>query len=407
MDRLEWTCHADRDPSGIPSRQTVNTMNDEPQASAPRQGSVDQPGHLLHRLQRYLERPATAALEWLERLDPGTHRRVKGLRLVTAYGIAAALGMLQDIAHSVPSSVSLGALAGNFALWASVSEARTTRAESSRDLLLLCLAAGLGAAFFVVLAGPLRVAGRPGVELTLVSGAFLVGYLKRFGVLGAGIGSQIYIGELLAYSAHLVLTDLWAIGIAAAIAALSSIVPRMLSGPAERPASLAALSAGPAAGSGRWSPEFCMGLQAAAGALIIVGLNSQIGLLESAWAITACTYVVAGSASGTIQRVRRRIVGTLIGVPLGLACLPLAAHAPLLIWVAAAIAMIVYAMALPERYDVACGAFAFTLIVTLAVSGVHSIPLLTARAWETLLGGTLGLASAMLVFPIRRTEPSP
>jgi len=88
-------------------------------------------------------------------------------------------------------------------------------------------------------------------------------------------------------------------------------------------------------------------------------------------------------------------------VPLALAFLPLAAHAPIVIWAAAALAMIVYAMALPERYDIACGAFAFTLIVTLAVGGEHSIPLLAARAWETLVGGILGLVAATLLFPLR------
>jgi hypothetical protein len=34
------------------------------------------------------------AAEWIEQIDPGTHRRIKGLRLVTAYGIAALLGTL-------------------------------------------------------------------------------------------------------------------------------------------------------------------------------------------------------------------------------------------------------------------------------------------------------------------------
>jgi uncharacterized membrane protein YccC len=144
-----------------------------------------------------------------------------------------------------------------------------------------------------------------------------------------------------------------------------------------------------------------MGLQAAIAALVIVALNDAIGLEESAWAITACTYVVAGSAAGTIDRVRRRIVGTAVGVPLGLAFLPVAVHAPILVWTAAAVAMIIYAMALPERYDVACAAFAFTLIVTLAVSGEHSIWVLAARGWETLLGGVLGLVTAMFVFPLR------
>jgi Fusaric acid resistance protein-like len=370
-------------------------MNDDPQSSMDHRGNFRR-GILLR---------VEAVGRWLDQVDPGTHRRIKGLRLATAYGIAAALGTLQDIAHSVPSSVSLGYLAGNFALWASVSEGKTTRAESSRDLLLLCFAAALGAMLFVLFLRPLQLAGRAGPELILVTGAFLVGYLKRFGVLGAGIGSQIYIGELLAYGARLTAADLWAVGIAALIAALASIVPRVLSGPAERPVQIAALAAGTAPGSRRCSPEFFMGLQAATGALIIVALNGLIRLEESAWAITASTYVVAGSATGTRQRVLRRIIGTLVGVPLGLACLPVAEHAPLLIWAAAALAMVVYAMALPERYDIACGAFAFILIVTLAASGVHSIPLLAARAWETLLGGAIGLAAAMFVFTLRSPGP--
>ena len=69
--------------------------------------------------------------------------------------------------------------------------------------------------------------------------------------------------------------------------------------------------------------------------------------------------------------------------------------------------MVVYAMALPERYDIACGAFAFTLIVTLAASGVHSVPLLAARAWETLLGGLLGWAAATFILPLRSNSDAP
>ena len=350
------------------------------------------------------KQPFAALSAWAERVDPGTHRRIKGLRLVTAYGLAAALGTLQDVTHGLPRNVSVGTLAAGFALWASVSEARTTRPESSRDLALLCAAAAFGAALYMCLAQPLLGLGHAGPELTLVTGAFLVGYLKRFGVLGAGLGSQIYIGQLMAYGAGLVIADLPAIAIAGVIAMLASIVPRLLSGPAERPAVVAALSPGPPPMPGRPSPEFVMGLQAAAGALVVVALNAWMGIEESAWAITACTYVVAGSATGTVQRVRRRIIGTLVGVPLGLICLPIAEHAPLVIWLTAALAMIVYAMALPERYDIACGAFAFTLIVTLAVSGVHSIPFLAARAWETLIGGVLGLLAAMFIFPLRLRE---
>jgi hypothetical protein len=337
----------------------------------------------------------------LERIDPGAHRRIKGLRLVTAFGIAAMLGTLPEVSQGLPDGASLSSLAGGFALWGSVSEGQATRAESSRDLALLSAAAALGAVVMIGLAPLLSGPGRPGAELTLATGAFLVGFLKRFGVLGAGIGSQIYIGQLLAYGAGSTLTDLPTIGVAAAIAALASIVPRVLSGPAERPVPQPiAMAAGV-----RKSPELLMGLQAAVAALIIVVLNDAVGLEESAWAITACTYVIANSTAGTIERVRRRIIGTAIGVPLGLACLPVALDAPLLIWAAAALAMIIYAMALPERYDIACAAYAFTLIVTLAATGEHSLLLLTARAWETLIGGALGLAAAMLVFPLRPTEP--
>jgi len=345
---------------------------------------------------------------WLDRIDPGTHRRIKGLRLVTAYGIAAMLGALPEIDRGLGGGASLSVMAGGFALWASVSEGRSTRVESSRDLLFLCAAGALGSAAFILLSPLLTGFGQAGSELTLATGAFLVGYLKRFGILGAGVGSQILIGQLLAYSAGLTSADLGMVGAAAAVATLAAVVPRVLSGPAERP-SIAAAAAS-ICGRGGLSPEFVAGLQAAIATLVIVALNDLIGLAESAWAITACAYVVTSSPTGTIERVRRRIIGTVVGVPLGLLCLPIAIDVPLLVWAAAGIAMIIYAMALPERYDIACGAYAFTLVVTLAVTGEHSIWLLAARAWETLLGGALGLAAAMLLAPLqtaRRGRPPP
>ncbi|VXC77603.1 LysR family transcriptional regulator [Burkholderia sp. 8Y] len=346
-------------------------------------------------------RPMSAMTAWFERVDPGTHRRITGVRLVTAYGLAAAIGALHDVTRDVPASVSVGSLAATFALWASVSEARATRPKSTRDLAILCLAAAFGAFTFALLGPLFRELGRGGAELILVSGAFFAGYLKRFGITGAGIGSQFYIGQLAAYLMKLAPMDTWAIVLALLIAMLAAIVPRLLSGPAERPVVLPALASEPVYGKRAVSPAFAMGLQAASGALAVVLLNAAFWLAESVWAITACVYVVATSAVGTAERVRRRIYGTLVGVPIGIVCLPLAEHAPLLVWAMAAIAMIVYAMALPDRYDIACGAFAFALVVTLAASGIHSVPLLAARAWETLLGGAIGLLAARLVFPLR------
>ncbi|MCJ2049291.1 FUSC family protein [Methylobacterium sp. J-070] len=241
----------------------------------------------------------------------------------------------------------------------------------------------------------------PGPEAVLITGAFLVGYLKRFGTLGAGVGSQVYIGQLLAYGASLHLADSWTAVLAVVVAAVAAIVPRVLSGPAERPVSPPVGGPLEPVSPAQRSRELRMGLQAALAAMIIVLLSDAFRLEESAWAITACTYVIGASTADTLDRVRRRILGTLVGVPLGLALLPVAAHAPLILWLAAALAMVVYAMALPERYDVACGAYAFTLMVTLAATGEHSTLLLAARAWETLIGGAIGLTAAVLVLPLR------
>lgn len=108
---------------------------------------------------------------WLDRIDPGTHRRIKGLRLVTAFGIAWLAGTQQGQALALPGRASLGALAAGFALWASVSEARTTRGAPGRDLALLVLAAVVGAAMVIVLAPILATTGRAGPELTQVTGA--------------------------------------------------------------------------------------------------------------------------------------------------------------------------------------------------------------------------------------------
>jgi hypothetical protein len=348
------------------------------------------------------ERFAGRAAAWLEAIDPGTHRRIKGLRLVTAYGIAAMLGGLLGRSYGLSGGASLSYLAGGFALWASIYEAQTTRAKSSLDLVLFCAAAVVGAASIILFTPLLGGMGHPGPEVLFVPAAFLVGYLKRFGITGTGIGSQIFIGQLLAFSAMLTPADLAMVCVAGLIAAIGAVVPRVLSGPAEKPILMPESSSAAALGRYTVSPEMIMGIQAAVAAIVIILLNYHFGLVESAWAITACTYVVASSTAGTVKRIRHRIIGTAIGVPLGIALVPFVPHAVILIWVLAAAAMVIYAMAMPERYDIACGAYAFTLIVTLAVDGESSLFVLVSRLWETLIGGVLGLSIALFFVPIRK-----
>jgi hypothetical protein len=337
-----------------------------------------------------------AIAAWIDKVDPGAELRLKGLRLVAAYALAVTLGSLWDVVNRTSSGIHMAQLAGGFALWASVSEARSERFAASRDLVILCAAAMLGAVSYSLLSPLLHQHEWVSGESVLITGAFLVAYLKCFGTLGAGIGSQVYIGQLLAFGFDAGPGDIASIGAAGLIAILSSVLPRLLVSRVRR-----ARAADPERGAPP-SPDhdtaLLNGIQTAAAALVVVALNNIFVLTESAWAITACVYVITATPQGTMQRARHRIGGTLVGVPLGLACMPLAAHAPVLTWSLAGVAIIVYTVALPRRYDIACGAFAFTLIVTLEMSGQHSAAVLISRVWETMLGATLGVAMALLIW---------
>jgi Fusaric acid resistance protein-like len=349
-------------------------------------------------------------LAWFECIDPGAYRRVKGLRIVTAYGGALALGTVHDITVLDPGHASIAMLAGGFALWASVFEARGTRYGSTRDLVILCSCSAVGALFFAMFAPLLslplvRQYGLGGGEWILLPSVFLTGFLRQYGVFGTGLGLQLYIGELLAYGAHLTPIDVREIGVALAVAIVASVVPRLLTGPNEMPAAAAAPSHS-ACRASSLSAECIIGLQASATAVIIIVLNSVFGLIQPVWAITAAVCGTTVTATGTVARMRRRIIGTLVGVPLGLACLPIATHAPLIVCGAVALALIVYTVTLSDRYDIACAAFSFVLVITLAATGEHSVSVLVARAWETLLGGMIALVMAVYVIPLRPVRDS-
>ena len=344
-------------------------------------------------------------MAWLNEVDPGMHRRFRGLRLVAGYGMATAISYLSASLLGIPNPEVLSSLANGFALWASVVEWQPTRRMAIRDLAVFVLAAAFGAFTYVYLRPLLLVKAWPGPEFALVIGGFFVAYLRPFGLLAAGIGSQIYVGQLLAYNADLTYQERSTIALAGGIAAITVIVPRLFGGPSEPPATAASIAPNvprhtPAAVALR------MGLHAGIAALSLVLLNDAVNLKQSTWAITACIYVIASTPTETVERVRRRIIGTAIGVPLGLACVPWAMHAPVLIWIMAAAVMMLYAIALPVRYDISCGSFAFVLVVTLAASGETSIALLASRAWETMLGATLSLFIAFTVLPIRSTLTS-
>lgn len=313
----------------------------------------------------------------------------KGGRIVAGYGSAALFTLgLAHVFETSDNDKFMLTLAGNMALWASVSESGRSRRHGSLILLLmLCPAFILGAASFAWLAGLLRRDGRAAPEFALLLGAIAVGGSRRFGSAGAGIGSQFYIGQIVAWSVGLSVAQFRQLLLAGAGAAAATLLCRALLSefiPPEAPAPIK-----PPALSTLTAIE--VSLQSGFGALLVLLLDALVGLREPAWAVTACVYVIAGTPDQTLARGRQRIAGTLVGVMLGLAALPLVYRAPWLAWVASAGAMMLYATAMAARYDMACGAFAFTLVVTLAAQGEHSLALLASRAWETLLGASIAM----------------
>jgi hypothetical protein len=62
----------------------------------------------LPRPQNDGEGPLISIGSWFDRIDPGTHRRIKGLRLVTAFGLAALLAIVPHISRG--HAISLGPL---------------------------------------------------------------------------------------------------------------------------------------------------------------------------------------------------------------------------------------------------------------------------------------------------------
>lgn len=204
---------------------------------------------------------------WLRALDPGGQGRIKGLRLVAAYALAALGGSIVGSHSSLDGVHLLGPPAGGFALWASVSEANSRRGEASWDLVLLVLAAALAGSAIAVVPR----------EIMLVPGAFLVGYLRRFGWLGTGVGSQIFIGMALTFSYGLEATAIPTILIAGAIAIPSAVVPRLLWGKEDGGETFVPIprNAGPL------STELIMGLQAALPAMLIIVITMMVILTES------------------------------------------------------------------------------------------------------------------------------
>lgn len=324
-----------------------------------------------------------------------SHRRNgirKGARLILAYALAVGLSLLAShyIHPSIASPAALSLCSG-LALWTCVSETAIDKKTSLQHAALLVTIGTIAAALLFSGAKYLHYGRHSFTELPLVLGAFCVAGLRVYGDLATGIGSQIYIGLLLAQSNIATFSwtadGPWIFFIALTAATLPQL---LLHG--EMELSLGHVTHQPESTSQPiWFRAVFLGLQSAIPAILILILASIFHLREPSWAITAAAYVVSAYTLGTADRIRRRIVGTMVGVPLGLLFLVFGPKEHLLLWGAIAMGMLIYALSLPERYDIACAAYAFVLMLTMIASGERSVSLLASRVWETLLG--CGLAA--------------
>ncbi len=156
----------------------------------------------------------------------------------------------------------------------------------------------------------------------------------------------------------------------------------------------------PAAGIGMLATTR-VAFQAGLSALAIIAVNSVYASNHVLWALVASTFVISSSVADTFSRGIRRMAGTAVGVALALGVALLFAQEPPVIWILAALAMVIYSVWLPLRYDVACGAYAFALVVILAAAGDSSWDEASARGLETVIGAAIGMAFAALVLPVR------
>jgi hypothetical protein len=171
--------------------------------------------------------------------------------------------------------------------------------------------------------------------------------------------------------------------------------------PASMPdATIAPAPAASPSGSGLL-PTTRIAFQAGLSALAIILLNAALGMNHMLWALAASTYVISSSVADTLSRGVRRIGGTAVGVALGLVAALLFAQMPPVIWALATLAIVTYSVWMPLRYDVACGAYAFALVITLAEAGDSSWNAATARGLDTVIGAAIGMVFSALILPVR------
>ncbi|MFJ4574949.1 FUSC family protein [Streptomyces sp. NPDC088846] len=322
--------------------------------------------------------------------DPGRLRLRSGVRAVLGIGLAVAVCGLAG--HSLVAAIT-GGLAALLALFTVLDT--TVRAQAITTALLPAVG-------FPVLALAAGLHDHPRVrDVAFLAVMGLGVYARRWGPRGHSLGVFAFMAFFTTQFLHTLPGQLPELYSAVALSLLASSTVRFGLWCYERRRSPAAVPA-PVTGEGLARATTRQAIQATAGGALALAAGLLLSEQRWYWAVGATWWVFVNTASRgeTLVRGFRRILGTLIGIPIGLAAVvPLhGAAVPSAILVAIGVFGIFYTAAVSYTWMV----FSVTLMAgaLYGLLGVLDPALLVLRLTETAAGALGAMLAVLLVLPV-------
>ncbi|GAB2626630.1 FUSC family protein [Streptomyces capparidis] len=322
--------------------------------------------------------------------DPGRLRLRTSARAVIGVGAAVAASALCGL----PLAASItGGLAALLALF-TVTDA-TVRAQRITTALL-------PAAGFPVLALAATLHGVPPVrDAAFVAVVFCGVYARRWGMRGNALGIFAFMSFFVTQFLHAVPGQLPELYAAMGLALLVSGAVRFLLWPIERRAAPAAAPPGPG-GTGLARPTTRQAVQAAAASALALCVGQVFSEERWYWAVGAVWWIFVNTASRgeTLVRGFRRVLGTVIGIAVGLlVVVPLhGAPVPSAVLIAVCVFGIFYTAAV--SYSWMMVAVTVMAGVLYGLLGVLDPALLALRLAQTGVGAVSAALAVALVLPV-------
>ncbi|MEU6733486.1 FUSC family protein [Streptomyces physcomitrii] len=322
--------------------------------------------------------------------DPGRLRLRTSVRAVLGVGAAVCVSELSGFSLIASITAGLAALLALFTVQdASAGAQRTTTAL-------------LPAAGFPVLALATALHGlAPARDLAFLAVVFCGVYARRWGPRGHALGIFAFMNFFMAQFLHAVPAQLPELYAAIGLALLAAGTVRFLLWPVERRTPPAA--APPALpGTGLARPTTRQAFQATAACAVALALGQAFSEERWYWAVGTVwwTFVNTASRGETLVRGFRRVLGTVIGIAVGLlVAVPLhGAPAPSAALVALCVFGIFYTAAVSYSWMM----LAVTVMAGLlyGLLGVLDHHLLVLRLVETAVGAVAAGLAVLLVLPV-------